>query len=155
MCLAISVACHRNSERMGVRMRERSATCTDPNLQSKIMLDVGFQLGLGKPLALSDDARRHLDECDACRECLPVWIDKAKGLEGITEETELIQMAAAGDPSVLRKPVSEGTALFREDKENPENGLLVIVGDKSPFDVRRVRRMSRREFEQGFQGRAT
>ena len=119
--------------------------CLEPDLQSKIMMEVGFQLGLGKPLALSEEARRHLDVCPVCRDCLPVWTEKARGIRRVKEETEIIQLAAAGDPSVLRRSTKEGTALFRVTGDG-EDGTVVVVGEKSPFDIRRVLHMTKSEF---------
>jgi len=47
----------------------------------------------------------------------------------LTEATELMERGALGDPSVLRRTVKEGLALFQAAET--ENGLelMVIVGD--------------------------
>ena len=68
-------------------------------------------------------------------------------MKRVKEETDLMERAALGDPSILRRQVKEGTALFRPPKSEDDLGLMVIVGDRSPYDARRVRRLTRAEFD--------
>jgi len=43
---------------------------------------------------------------------------------------------------VLKKRVSGGTALFKSNEGDPERGTMILVGERSPFDVQEVREVT-------------
>jgi len=104
----------------------------------------------GKEGALVDlpcELRAHVDSCRYCSATLPEWIAGCAGMKRRTEETELMMRGAAGDPSVLRRAVNEGTALFQPAKTEDAPGLMVIVRDQSVFHILRSVRLTRAEFD--------
>jgi hypothetical protein len=58
-----------------------------------------------------------------------------------------MERGATGDPSVLRRRVKSGTALFSPPTDEASRGLMVVVGDRSHYDLRLVERLTRKEFE--------
>src|SRR4051794_32370542 len=91
----------------------KRSECTDPLLESRILLEVGFQSAKGKEIELPPDLARHLEECESCRQCLPVLQGKAQSANRLEEAQEIARLGASGDPRVLRKEVASGTAFFR------------------------------------------
>ena len=124
-----------------------SDTCTDLNSQNRIMLEVTKAGTEGVPVDLPTHLKEHLNTCAYCASGFPNWVTACAGMKRVKEETDLMERAALGDPSILRRQVKEGTALFRPPKSEDERGLMVIVGDRSPYDARRVRRLTRAEFD--------
>ena len=80
---------------------------------------------------------------------LPSWIKNSASLKRFDEEGELMERSATGDPSVLRRRVKSGTALFSPPTDEASRGLMVVVGDRSPHNLRLVKRVTRKEFEDG------
>jgi hypothetical protein len=111
------------------------------------MLEVMKAAVEGVPLDLSSDLRNHAEKCPHCASTLPAWIAGNAGMKRFAEETDLMKRGALGDPSVVRRRVKEGTAFFLPAETGSGLGLMVIVGDRSPFDARRASRVTRAEFD--------
>jgi hypothetical protein len=89
----------------------------------------------------------HLKSCLYCASMFPNWVAACSGMKHLKEETELMERAALGDPCVLQRKVTEGTALFKPPDKECGLGLMVIVGHRSPYDARRTGRLTRAEFD--------
>ena len=101
----------------------------------------------GAPVDLTGDLKAHVEACAYCASTLPAWIKGCAGMKQFSEESDLMKRGALGDSSVLRRSVADGTALFQPAGTDDGLGLMVIVGDRSPFDARRVKRITRADFE--------
>jgi hypothetical protein len=123
-------------------MTEIESTCSNPGLQRDIVFTVGFQLGLGKDLSLSEEMLAHLDTCDSCKEWFPRWVAGARAVHELNEQGKIIEAAGRNDPSVLKRRVGKATALFKSKDDDPQRGIMVLIGDRSPFDVQAVREVT-------------
>jgi hypothetical protein len=121
--------------------------CSNVGLQHHIMIEVMKSGSRGQPLKLNADLAAHGESCAACAQLLPSWIKNSASLKRFDEEGELMERGATGDPSVSRRRVKSGTALFSPPTDEASRGLMVVVGDRSPYDLRLVKRLTRKEFE--------
>lgn len=90
----------------------RKLWCIDNVAQAEAMNKVFFSLGRGKTSALSKTARDHLAKCAACSKDLELWRSQAENSYEMSLVNNLIDLAMRSDPSVERKAVSKGWALF-------------------------------------------
>jgi hypothetical protein len=124
-----------------------SFECTNINAQHQLMLTVMNAGEKGVPVALSLDLEEHLKSCPHCSSAFSSWVAGSLSMKRLLEESEVMERGALGDSLILRRRVREGTALFRPSETEEALGLMVIVGDGSPYEARRVARISRAEFE--------
>lgn len=125
-----------------------SGQCINLEVQHRILLAAMKAGKEGKPLALPEDLEKHVATCLHCGLELRSWITVFGAMKRLTEETELMERGFSGDPTVLRRHVKEGLALFQPADVEGGLGLMVIVGDRSPYDARRTARMTRAQFEE-------
>ena len=123
-------------------MTDKETVCSNPDLQRSIMFTVGFQLGLGNELSLPEEMAMHLDSCNYCKRWFPQWVASGKATHELNQQGKIIEAAGRNDPSVLKKRVSGGTALFKSNEGDPERGTMILVGERSPFDVQEVREVT-------------
>ena len=121
--------------------------CSNVGLQHRLMMEVMKSGSSGQPLRLSAESTAHVESCAACAQLFPTWMQNATSLKRFDEEGELMERGATGDPSILRRKVKSGTALFSPPADEASRALMVVVGDGSPYDLRLVERLTRREFE--------
>lgn len=121
--------------------------CTSLDSQHRIMLAAMKAGKEGRAVDLAEDLKQHVRTCPHCNAAFPSWVTAFAGMKRLTEETELMERGALGNPSVLRRTVKEGVALFQPAEIEDGLGLMVIVGDRSPYDARRAVRITRAQFE--------
>src|SRR5262249_7776220 len=98
--------------------------CSDAKLEGEIGLAI-ITAGVQElELNLSHVLRQHLERCESCRSQLQVWKNKAKSARRAKESYDIVNKAAGGDPSILRKSGKSGTGYF---KQIGEKGLFVLV----------------------------
>jgi hypothetical protein len=102
----------------------------------------------GIPPEFPADLVAHQQVCPQCGSLVPEWIENSRALKQMKEEGDVIERAAAGDPSILKKSVADGIALFSLPQQEGGVGLMVIVGEQSPFDVRSVARITKTQFDE-------
>jgi hypothetical protein len=122
--------------------------CSNIGLQHHVMMEVMRSGSHGQPVRLNAELMAHVESCVACSQLLPTWIQNAASLKRFDEEGELMERGATGDPSILRRRVKSGTALFSPPADELSSALMVVVGDQSPYDLRLVDRLTRKEFEE-------
>ena len=108
-------------------MKEKRPKCIDPSIGDTIPKAIVFRLAMGKKPELTAEMRQHLRICDCCREMLPVWYRKGEGSREMGEAFHIVNLSEMGDPTVLRKKIKSGTALFKSHANESSKGLFVLV----------------------------
>jgi len=67
----------------------------------------------GRDVEISPESRRHLEECEKCREFFPLWVEKSKAAYNDQQYARVIEEPDRGDSAILRKTVKQGLALFK------------------------------------------
>src|ERR1700686_1191383 len=107
-------------------MKTQHLKCIDPKVGDMIAKQIVFPLSMGKQPELSPVVRRHLELCECCRENLPNWYGKGKGSYEMGEAFHIVNLSEAGDPSILRKTIKSGTALFNPHADGSSKGFFVL-----------------------------
>jgi hypothetical protein len=112
------------------------------------MLEVMKASSKGHAADLAAELNEHLDACPYCASMLPQWVAGCVGMKVLREQTDLMEKGALRDSTVLRRDVREGTTYFQPAADQNGLGLMVIVSGRSPYDARRVARITRAKFEE-------
>src|ERR1041385_882723 len=99
--------------------------CTDSNLELQVFKDIAATALQGKELELSLESKKHLEECEKCQECTPLYIANAKAAFEDRKYDAVIEEAEK-ESQILKKNVKQGLALFKPGAEG-RAGILVIV----------------------------
>lgn len=121
--------------------------CTNPDLELQIFREIAATALQGKDIELSPDTRKHLDECEKCREFTPQYIENSKATFADQKYEAVIEEAERGDTGILRRTVKQGLALFKPGPAG-KPGILVIV-DPQHHTATRVKddTLTLKEFE--------
>jgi hypothetical protein len=121
--------------------------CTNPDCELQIIREIVGTVLQGKELELSPESRKHLDGCEKCRECTPLYVANSKAAFANKKYEALIEEAEHGDRGILKKTVKQGLALFKPGPEG-KPGVLVIV-DPEHHAAQRVQddTLTLKEFE--------
>jgi hypothetical protein len=117
----------------------KKARCTDDILGGKIGLEVVFQMAQGKEPHLSPEQLQHLEQCEKCRDLMPLWMKKGKAAHEHEEGRKVVEAAERGDPSILRKELSEGLGFFKPAADVEKPGILVIVDPADHYTMYWIR----------------
>lgn len=108
-------------------MKTKHPKCIDRKVGDRIPKEIVFPLAMGKQPELSLEVRNHLESCECCREMLPVWHRKGKGSQVMGEACRIVNLSEIGDPSILRKTIKSGTALFKPHADGSSKGSFVLI----------------------------
>lgn len=100
--------------------------CIDPNLELQIFREIAATTLQGMEVAFSPQSQKHLEVCDKCRECTPIYIANSKAAFAEKKYETVIEEAERGDTGILKRNVRQGLALFKPGLEG-QPGILVIV----------------------------
>lgn len=62
--------------------------CIDKEVGGRVGLEIVFSTALRREPRLTPAYRKHLQDCDCCRESVPQWIKKGKATQGAVKSTE-------------------------------------------------------------------
>jgi hypothetical protein len=105
--------------------------CTNPKLQGKISLEIGFNLAASREIHFTPEQSQHLAQCDECNCLLPAWFRKGDYAREQSTAFDIVNLAESGDPRVLKKAARSGTVLFKPSEEDPSRGVLVKIDSET------------------------
>jgi len=109
--------------------------CTDSDLGGKVGLEIVFSIGAGREPRLTAEYRKHLEDCECCRESVPLWNEKGQATRRHSLAVRIVNLSRKGDPAILRRNTKEGLALFKPDEHDASKGLYVLLdADHNIFD---------------------
>ncbi len=122
--------------------------CTDPDLEMRIIREIAATALQGKDVELSPESRKHLGECEKCREFTPLYIESSKATFADRKYEFVVEAAERGDTGILKRSVKQGLALFKPGLLG-KPGILVIV-DPEHHTATRVKddTLTLKEFEE-------
>jgi hypothetical protein len=120
-------------------MKKRKLKCVDPSVGNKLALEIIWPISTGqKPVPqnfsgepdLSPEVRQHLELCESCRleleENLKTWYKKAASARKSGQAYAIVNASGSGDPTILRRNIKAGTALFKP-QDDGSRGLVVLI----------------------------
>ena len=112
--------------------------CTDPNFEFQIIRDIAATVMQGKELELSPESRRHVEECERCRECLPIWAKNGRASYEDKQYDKIIHEAEQGNPEIVKRTTREGLAFFKPHDKGSTSGVVVIVDPEHRSAIRSI-----------------
>jgi hypothetical protein len=123
----------------------KRSVCVDPELEQRILLEIGLRTAQGRSADLPPDLLEHLAKCESCRSLVPSWAEKGSATHQLIRAQEVVRLGRLNDPSVRSRPFASGTGYYLPSTGG--SGLFVVAGDASPFDIRRIEEMTTATFE--------